>query len=278
MKVKKYVLIIAAVIALAAAALSSCQPSGPVAKSGKIVAKNVEGLEKTQYVMCVGKNAPKGQELIASLNKVIKATDMKALTDNYLDTTVRRIDDPAEKYDLSGADTTIDVYTTVIEPYQFSGAYGNGVDGIDVILLFDMAHDLNVKLTFHDELFQSAYSGAKAGGNTILAAGIALTDQVKQDFLVTDVYSEGYQQIVSDQNEGFTKLSQLKGLKIGVLDGRPGYDAVKKAIESGELKGTGAEMVVYNTDAEAGFGYKNEMCDVLVLDELSATMIVKRWK
>ena len=131
MKFCKYLTALAAALLTAALAFSSCRSSDPVEKSGKVVANRLEGVEKTQYVMCVGKNAPDGQAIIASLNKIIKGTDLKALAEDYLRTDVRRLDDPAEKYDLSGAGMMIDVYTTVLEPYQFSGAYGNGVDGIE---------------------------------------------------------------------------------------------------------------------------------------------------
>lgn len=250
--------------------------AAPVSKSGVFVNNTIAGTDKTEYVICVSKNAPMAAELMASINKIIGATDLNALTAEYQQVGKFRRDDPAEKYDLSTATETINVYTTVFEPYQFSGAYGNGVDGIDVILLFDVAHDLNVKLTFHDELYPNAYSGAKDGGNAILATGIALTDTVKNDFLVSDVYSTGYQQIVSDKNQNYTKLEQLKGMQIGVLVGRTGETLVKQAIESGVLKGTGAEMVCFNTDAEAYVALKNEDFDVLVIDELPAKMLVTR--
>lgn len=276
---RRNVLRLTALFLLLIMILPACsKPAGPVEKSGKVTRQTLAGSPEIEYVICVGKNSDKAQTIVDSLNKVIRATDMNALVADYLDTNKRRLDDPAEKYDLKKLPDAIDVYTTVFEPYQFSGAFGNGVDGIDVILLFDMANDVQMRLTFHDEYYESAYESAKNGACTIFACGVALTDELKKDFLVTDVYHKGKLEIISDENMGYSKLEQLKGLRIGVLTGRTSYKVVDEAIRNGVLKNTGAELVAYNTDPEAGFALKNEMVDVLVLDELPANLIVARWK
>lgn len=256
--------------------LFGCAGNAPVAKSGEFVTNKLEGAEQTQYVFCVSKNDPDAEVLVAELNKVIADTDVAALTDKYMDYANRRGTNPIG--DIHLFDNTGDfiyAYTCVLEPFNYSGAGGAYADGVDVWLLSMMAENLGRRLQLNDLWYQDAYDTAKTGKG-VLATGMALTDQVKNDFLVSDVYATGYQQIISDKNQSFTKLEQLKGLKIGVLTGRTGETLVKQAIESGVLKGTGAEMVCFNTDAEAYVALKNEDFDVLVIDELPAKMLVTR--
>lgn len=264
------------VLVLFAVSLTACQPSG-VERCGIFVANKLQDSEITQYVFCLSKNSTNGAKIIANINKAIAESDLDKIIFTYMQDEPRRRVDGLGLYDLTDNDgEEIVIYTTVFEPYQFSGAYGNGVDGIDVCVMSQMAEDLNARLVFNDLPYLTAYDNVKKNNNVIGAMGIALNEQVEQDMLVSEVYSKGYQQIVSDKNEGYTKLSQLKGLKIGVLTGRTGASIVKQAIESGVLKGSGAEVVEYSTDAEASTMLTHEMCDVLVIDELPAQLIALR--
>ena len=249
--------------------------AGPVEKSGVLTTNSIEGIEKTEYVFCVSRQSANAGLYVNELNAVIASVDCDDLIGRYMAQTNKREDFLGELTVEDNTGDPINIYTSVLSPYQFSGAYGNGVDGVDMYLMVKLADDLEMKPNFNDLPYTAAYNYVKEGRGDILASAVALTDEVKEDFLVTDVYSSGYQQIVSDKNENFSKLSDLKGLRIGVLEGREGCRIIEEAIERGALKDSGAEAVVYGTDAEAYSEYLAEQCDVLVLDEYSAKYLLR---
>lgn len=244
-------------------------------KTGRLVSNAVEGSEKTEYVFCVSRNSRNAQKYLDGINAVIDSTDCGDLITRYLNNTNRRQDFLGELTVEDNTGDIINVYTSVLSPYQYSGAYGNGVDGVDMYLMVKLADNLEMKPAFYDLSYNSAYAMVKSGKGDILATAVALTEQVKTDFEVSKVYSSGYQQIISDEAENFKKLSDLKGMKIGALSGRTGYTLVKNAIDGGVLKGTSAEIIGYENDAEAYSAYLAQECDVLVVDEYSAKVMLK---
>ena len=264
----------AVMLSAIAFSVSACS-SQPIVKSGELTINAIEGIEKTEYVFCISKQSPKAQEYLDELNSIIETTDCDDLMNRYMEQTFRREDFLGELTVEDNTGDPINIYTTVMSPYQFSGAYGNGVDGVDMYLMVKLADNLEMKPNFYDLPYTTAYDYVKEGKGDIFATGVAKTAQVEADFYVTDVYSSGYQQIVSDKNENFSKLSDLKGMRIGVLSGREGQRIISEAIESGDLKGSGAEMVVYETDAEAYSEYLAEQCDVLIIDEYSAKVMLQ---
>lgn len=273
MKIKKFLSCMAITALAVIAPLAGCT-SAPLEKTGENVMNAIEGVAKTEYVFCVSKNSPKANEYLTALNAVIDSIDYNELTLRYLDRDNRARKDFFGEFSLEDCSgDPVKIYTSVMSPYQFSGAYGNGVDGIDMYSVVKMALNIHQKPVIQDVVYNAAYEFVKSGKGDILATGVAKTAQVEAEFLTTKVYSSGYQQIVCDKAYSYTKLSQLKDLKIGVLTGRTGYTLVKDAIDKGQLGA--AEMVVYETDAEAYADYLAEMCDVLVVDEYSAKVMLK---
>ena len=267
-----------ALVVTTASALAACNNDHPkpVEKSGVAVCNSIEGIEKTEYVFCVSKKLENYQTYLNAINEVIASTDVDNLIGRYLNR-----ESMSREYFLG--DFTIEyktadpvnIYTGICSPYQFSGAYGSSVDGVDMYLWVKVCNNLKMKPVFYDWGYQPSYNAVKGGSGDVLASAVAKTDAVTADFYVSNVYSTGYQQIVSDKNEAFTTISQLKGKKIGLMAGRPGQTIIDKAIKSGELKDSGAELVVYDTDAEAYDGYKLQGCDVIVADEYSAKAMLK---
>ncbi|MCM1440021.1 MAG: transporter substrate-binding domain-containing protein [Roseburia sp.] len=275
---KKITACLVGAIAVATAfALTACGGnSKPVEKSGVAVCNAVEGIEKTEYVFCVSKKSENAQTFLNTINSVIASTDVDDLITRYSSQAAHTMN-----YFLG--EVTIDyktgnplnIYTGICSPYQFSGAYGSSVDGVDMYLMVKVANNLQMKPVFNDWGYKPSYNAVKNGTGDIFASAVAKTDAVSADFYVSDVYSTGYQHIVSDKNEAFTKISQLKGMKIGVMAGRPSEAIIEEAIKNGELKDSGAELVVYDYDAEAYSGYKAQACDVIVADEFSAKVMLK---
>lgn len=247
-----------------------------VEKSGVAVCNAIEGIEKTEYVFCVSKKAENSQTYLDAINAVIAATDVDELINRYMSLEgfykYYYLNDFTIEYKTG---VPLNIYTGVCSPYQFSGAFGSSVDGVDIYLWVKVCNNLQMKPVLFDWGYQPSYNAVKNGTGDIFASAVAKTDALTADFYVSDVYSTGYQQIVSDKNEAFTAISQLKGKKIGAIKGRPSETIIDNAIKSGDLKGSGAELIVYDTDAEAYADYVLQGCDVIVADEYSAKAMLK---
>lgn len=272
------VCLVSACVAVATFALAACgdKETKPVGKSGVAVINAIKGIEKTEYVFAVSKTSANAQTYLDAINEVIASTDVDNLMSRYLDRQAMSMTYFLGDFSIEHKNgAPMKIYTGVCSPYQFSGAYGSSVDGVDMYLWVKVANKLEMNPVFNDWGYVPSYNAVKNGQGDILASAVAKTDAVVADFLVSDVYSSGYQQIVSDKNEAFTEISQLKGMKIGVMAGRPGQTIIEEAIANGVLKGTGAEMVVYDIDAEAYSAFKVQGCDVIVADEYSAKAMLK---
>lgn len=279
--IKKISVCLAGALAVfSAAALAACDNEGkqdtPVAKSGVAVTNAIAGIEKTEYVFCVSKKSEKAQTYLNAINAAIASTDVDALMTKYLNRQSMSMTYFLGELEIEyKTGDPINIYTGICSPYQFSGAFGSSVDGVDMYLMVKVANALEMHPVFNDWGYVAAYNAVKNGTGDILATAVAKTPEVEADFYVSDVYSTGYQSIVSDKNEAFTTIAQLKGKKIGVIAGRPGQTIVEKAIKDGELKDSGAEVVVFDTDAEAYAAYEAQGCDVIIADEYSAKAMLK---
>ena len=76
---------------------------------------------------------------------------------------------------------------------------GSSVDGVDMYLMVAMAESLGMNADFHDAKYADAYQAVKNGDGEILATAVVLTEQVKADFKVSDVYAKGKIQILCDE-------------------------------------------------------------------------------
>ncbi len=253
--------------------------SKPVERSGKWVCNAIEGVEESQYVVCVSKNIPDGQELLTEINKVIDSLDVDDVLKQYMSYGDRRNTIGITLRDLfltinelrdKEGDDPVIIYSQVLDPFDFSGAAGAFADGIDMLISEQAAVNLGRSAVLYERTYSYGYEQVKAGKGDIFATGVVLTEQVKNDFLVSKVYTTGKQQIVSDKNEAYTKLSQLKGKVIGVITGRTSEIIVNK-----ELAGS-AEIVAFETDTEAKTALYNQRVDVLVVDEMPAKLLVDR--
>ncbi|MBR2159741.1 MAG: transporter substrate-binding domain-containing protein [Clostridia bacterium] len=253
--------------------------SKPVERSGKWVCNAIDGVEESQYVVCVSKNIPDGQELLTEINKVIDSLDVDDVLKQYMSYGDRRNTIGITLRDLfltinelrdKEGDDPVIIYSQVLDPFDFSGAAGAFADGIDMLISEQAAVNLGRSAVLYERTYSYGYEQVKSGKGDIFATGVVLTEQVKNDFLVSKVYTTGKQQIVSDKNEAYTKLSQLKGKVIGVITGRTSEIIVNK-----ELAGS-AEIVAFETDTEAKTALYNQRVDVLVVDEMPAKLLVDR--
>ena len=248
----------------------------------EFVANELEGVEETEYVICVSKNIPDGQAILTEINKAI-ASNIDDLIKRY-DPSVSRPNESIanelfmtinELRDEEG-DDPIRFYTQYFKNFSYTDGYGENLVGIDSEILAVAAIALGRSLDTRQPLMEQAYEAVKNGEGDVLASGIALTDEVKANYLVSDVYATGKQQIVALNVRKLHELKDLKGLRIGVVSTKVGEKLVGDAIKNGVLKNSGAEMVVFATDTEAKNAIQNERIDCIVLDELPAKVIIQR--
>ncbi len=263
-------LLAGALAVTAAVSLTAC------GKKDKYVATAIASAEVEQYGFCVGKNASKHNEIIAAMNKVIANTDIDAAVSYF--TSVSKGETPTatiETVDLSGCTGgMLQVYTNSgFEPYEYISS-DNKIIGVDVYLMELVCKELNMKLNVNDVDFDSICGKVASEDNAVGAAGITINDERKAQVDFSDPYYSSVQCIISKESEAFSKLSDLKGKKIGVQKGTTGALMVAEAIESGELKGTGASFLEYDTGAVAFTALKSGKCDFVVIDELPAKKLV----
>ncbi|MBR2875079.1 MAG: hypothetical protein IKC00_04565, partial [Clostridia bacterium] len=128
-------------------------------KTGSYGSYAIEGLDEVEYVFAVSKNAANGDKYLAEINKIIENKDMAELLKRYTDGSKPWDKDYLGEIDVSdnkGLDPII-IYTAVLTPFQFSGAYGAGVDGVDMYIMAQMAENLNMEAKFQDTSYESGY-------------------------------------------------------------------------------------------------------------------------
>ena len=260
--------------------LFSCSSNAQIEKSGQLVSCDLKGQEETKYVMCVNKKSPQKDKVLQAINEVIHELDINEITSKYCDYKNRRKNHLLEDYRFNLNDNksgVLSVMASTFEPFNYSGAGGCYSDGIDTYLLHHVAEKLDFTYSSYDYEYNTAYQKALERRDVdVFVSGIAKTEQTQDDFLLSDVYLTSHQQIISDKNESYSSLEDLKGKKIGVVSGREGMRIVSKAINEGPLKDSGANLIECASDAEVESLLLREMCDVVLLDELPAKLIVEK--
>ena len=243
----------------------------------KYVANAIEGADDEEYGYCISKTASKHDEILTAINAVIGEVDMDKIVDYY--TALSRDEQPSEtiaSVDLS--DNTagvLEIYTcSGFEPYEFIDKDGTTVIGVDIYLMELTAEKLNMKIDVKDVDFEGLVASIAGKDNAIGAAGITINDERKASVDFSNPYFSSVQCIISKDSEAFSKIDDLKGKKIGVQQGTTGSQLIQKAIESGVLKDSGAEILEYATGAVAFAAMKQGKCDYVVIDKLPAEKLV----
>lgn len=278
MKKTKRVLTLILAVILTAATLFSFAACGKPYYSVTYQALRIEGLEETKYVMCVSKEIEDAEAILNALNKVIREQGDK-IVQEYLNPPTRggsAQDAFQENYRLSSRedDDPVIVYSQVYDPFDFGGlAGGSYAAGIDVVITHLAAHSLGRSVQFLDRPIEFGKNYVRQGYGHILAAAIPYSADLEKDFYITDVYASGYQCILSNSRQKFTKLEDLEGLYVGVMKGRPGEALLRDAVEKGILKNV--TIRVYDTDIEVKNDIIKYNLDVAIMDEYPATLVAQ---
>ncbi len=246
----------------------------------KYVSYQLKDVDKVDYVICVSKQAKDGQKLVDKMNEIIaKEGDdiVKAFKNG-----VRSTD-----YNYAGRDLfialndfrdegkeAVRIFAQVYNPYNYSGYGGAYADGIDIIICEKALVEMEKSQTFAERSLSYAYEQVKSGKGDVLLSAIALTEQVKADFLTTNVYNSGFQKVVCMNDLKLDEVKDFAGLTVGVIAGRHSEKVLKEAVENGVLKNKETTIIVYETDTEAKTALMNQHVHAIVMDDLAADYIV----
>ena len=248
-------------------------------------AVKLEDVEPESYGFAVKKGA--NANILAACNTVIGKADFKSKVDELVMyyTAIYGGETPSALSfslpDLSDNTAgTLKVGTEAgFAPFEFSDNNGvNGVAGLDVAIMMMVAEELNYKLELSDMNFKSLPAALTGNNPTIdiIAAGFTKSEERAQTMDFSDDYFTSTQYIVCASGKSYSKISDLKGLKIAVQTGTTGDFLIADAIESdeGELYGSNAECKGYDSITLAMQDLKKGTIDCIVIDELPAKSLI----
>lgn len=251
----------------------------------------------------------------AAVNEVIDAWTKDGTMDKYLeyyqdvaDATKEAVAPEGLKitWDLSGYTETLDMFTeSTFPPFEFSDKDGYtvsdgsrdesvlAISGVDVAIACETAEKLHCKLVIHDVAFNAAISHLNSTeGKAIVAAGMSITDERKNEVDFSNIYHSSTLAIVCAKDAGYTTLKSLDGLKIGVQEGTSGDIIAAKAVGTSgydveiandddtvdsyniKLSSPQSEVVSYQTYTDAFAALQAGKIDVIFMDKVPALLLV----
>ncbi len=129
----------------------------------------------------------------------------------------------------------------------FESMNGDVAEGFDVDLVAAMAKEMGLESKFLTEGFDTLIPTLKAGGKfDMIASGMTITDERKQEIDFTDPYIDSNQSIAVRKDFTYTDESSFAGKKVGCQAGTTGLDWATE-----NLKPKGAEIVEFKTATDA---------------------------
>ena len=156
-------------------------------------------------------------------------------------------------------------------PFEYLGENGETI-GVDVEIAQKIAERLGVELEVVDMDFNGIVAALASGKGHIAAAGMTVSEERLKsvDFSVNYVTSAQYM-IVPADNTTILTSADLKDKVVGVQEGTTG-----DLYASGEWDGDfGVKQVLrFSNAVEASTALMNGKCDLVIVDELPAKLIV----
>ncbi len=261
-----------AVVSIAAVAMTGCGKN-----QAKYVATPIQSENNEQYGLAVGKNSTNKEAILAAMNTVIEGLNIDDIITYYTAMSTSESSTVALEFPNLSDNTagTLNVYTNAeFAPFEFRDD-DMEIVGVDMYIMELVAEEMNMKVKFNDIAFDAIVGKIAEEDNAIGAAGMTIYDEPKEKVDFSNPYFSTVQCIISTEAQAFDTLDDLKGKKIGVQKGTTGWKLVSDAIESGELKDSGAEVIAYDNGPIAFTALKASKCDVVVIDELPAKKLIK---
>lgn len=150
-------------------------------------------------------------------------------------------------------------------PYEYLGS-GGVVSGVDIDLCQQIADEIGVELEIVNMDFDSLIIAMQAGQGDIVASGMSITDERKEqvDFTIPYVDTTLYV-VVKEGDTSITSVDDITGKKVAVQEGTTS-DLI---VSDMDVK----EVLRYKTSADAVAALKNGSADLVVMDDLTATNV-----
>ena len=137
---------------------------------------------------------------------------------------------------------------------------GEKIVGIEIDMIDILSKKLNKKVVIEDMKFNTLMTALLSKKIDLIIAGLAITDERKQQFDFSDPYYDNtIVLVVKDDNDSIKTVNDLKGKKIGAQLGTL-CDNYASTIED-------AEVSKYDTPATAIMNLKAGKVDVVVTDK-----------
>ena len=171
-------------------------------------------------------------------------------------------------------------------PYEYRSE-GNVV-GVDIDIANAIAEELGVKLEIQDVDFDTIITSVQSGKFAMAIAGLTVTDERKESVDFSVSYATSTQYIIVRNDVNIESVKDLAGKKIGVQLGTTGdmvvsdeikgyFDDDGKKTADGALENTGAKVEQYANANLAAAAMDAGKIDAVVVDKLTAELIVANY-
>ncbi|HIT90745.1 MAG TPA: transporter substrate-binding domain-containing protein [Candidatus Merdenecus merdavium] len=179
-------------------------------------------------------------------------------------------DKKAEDKDSSGSDLLIVGTEAGFAPYEY--LKGDTVAGVDMDICQAIADAMGKELKIENMQFQGALLAVQQGKIDLVAAGVSITDERKEQMDFSENYIDATEVIVvNKENPAVSEPTgeKLKDLVVGVQTGNTA-DLWVSDTENAQPK----EIKRYNQFLQASEDLKNNKIDCIVMDEMPAQELV----
>ncbi|MBV1776220.1 basic amino acid ABC transporter substrate-binding protein [Burkholderiaceae bacterium DAT-1] len=168
-------------------------------------------------------------------------------------------------------------------PFE-SQAEDRSVVGFDVDVLKAAAEKGGVRVEFVNTPWEGIFATLASGDRDIVASAVTITEARKQTMDFSEPYFEAQQLIVVNANNPLTKVSDLKGKKVGVQTGTTGDEVAQQTLgkTSGdiirfestplalkELQNGGVDAVIADNGVVINFLKNNADAKLKLVDDAS---------
>lgn len=128
-----------------------------------------------------------------------------------------------------GSDKVYQVGTDAAYP-PFEKMEADKITGFDIDVINAVAEAAGIKIEVKNTGWDPLFDGIDKGNVDIGISAVTITDERKQKYDFSDPYFEATQLILLPEDSTITKVTDLKGKKIGVQTATTGEAVVKKAL------------------------------------------------
>jgi polar amino acid transport system substrate-binding protein len=209
----------------------------------------------------------KGRKLVSILLALALVVGLFGLAGCGTPQTTPPAEEPAATYTLVTPGVLTVGSDTSFPPFESMA--GDVAEGFDVDLMAAIATEMGIESKFQTEGFDTLIPTLVAGGKfDVIASGMTITDERKQEIDFSDPYIDSNQSIAVRKDFQFTDESSLAGKKVGAQAGTTGLDWAKENIKD-------AQIVEFKTATDALAALQASNVDAVVNDLPVTAALVK---